>query len=167
MNKQRVLFLCTHNSARSQMAEGFLRARAGDRFEAQSAGTEQTVVNPLAIRVMAERGIDISGHASKLLAGLLHEPWDYLITVCDDANERCPFVPGRQQRLHWSFEDPSRASGSEENRLATFRRVRDQIEARLQSWLIETTEVTRAAPPRRPGSCTPGGAGAPRPADRA
>ena len=135
MNKQRVLFLCTHNSARSQMAEGFLRAMAGDRFDAQSAGTEKTVVNPLAIRVMAERGVDIGAHTSKLFAGLMHEPWDYLITVCDDANERCPFVPGTHERLHWSFEDPSRASGSEENRLATFRRVRDQIEARLADWL--------------------------------
>jgi arsenate reductase (thioredoxin) len=135
VNKQRVLFLCTHNSARSQMAEGFLRAIAGDRFDAQSAGTEKTAVNPLAIRVMGERDIDISTHTSKLLAGLMHEPWDYLITVCDDANERCPFVPGSQKRLHWSFEDPSRASGSGENRLATFRRVRDQIEARLEDWL--------------------------------
>jgi len=135
VNKQRVLFLCTHNSARSQMAEGFLRVMAGDRFDAQSAGTEKTVVNPLAIRVMAERGVDIGAHTSKLFAGLMHEPWDYLITVCDDANERCPFVPGTHERLHWSFEDPSRASGSEENRLATFRRVRDQIEARLADWL--------------------------------
>src|SRR5437867_1422995 len=81
-----------------------------------SAGTEKTVVNPLAIRVMAERGVDIGAHTSKLFAGLMHEPWDYLITVCDDANERCPFAPGTHERLHWSFEDPSRASGSEENR---------------------------------------------------
>jgi arsenate reductase (thioredoxin) len=137
VSKQRVLFLCTHNSARSQMAEGFLRAMAGDRFDAQSAGTEKTAVNPLAIRVMAERGIDIGRHTSKLLAGLMHESWDYLITVCDDANERCPFVPGPHKRLHWSFADPSRASGSEEHRLATFRRVRDQIEARLEDWLTE------------------------------
>src|SRR5262249_24335349 len=93
VNKARALFLCTHNSARSQMAEGFLRARAGDRLEVQSAGTEATSVNPLAIRVMAERGIDIT-HTSKLYAGLLSETWDYLITVCDDANEQCPFVPG-------------------------------------------------------------------------
>jgi arsenate reductase len=135
VNKERVLFLCTHNSARSQMAEGFLRALAGDRFEAQSAGTEKTAVHPLAIRVMAERGIDISGHTSKLYVGLVQEPWDYLITVCDDANERCPFVPGVQKRLHWSFEDPSRASGSEDERLATFRKVRDRIEGRVAEWL--------------------------------
>jgi arsenate reductase (thioredoxin) len=129
----RVLFLCTHNSARSQMAEGFLRAMAGGRFEAGSAGTEKTSVNPLAIRVMAERGVDISAHASKLFSGL--ESWDYLITVCDDANERCPWVPGSVKRLHWSFPDPSRATGTEEERLAVFRRVRDQIEQRLTDWL--------------------------------
>jgi arsenate reductase len=128
----RVLFLCTHNSARSQMAEGFLRAMAGDRFEAGSAGTEKTSVNPLAIRAMAELGIDLGGHTSKLYAS---GPWDYLITVCDDANERCPWVPGSVKRLHWSFPDPSRATGSEEERLAVFRRVRDQIQERLTDWL--------------------------------
>lgn len=135
MNKERVLFLCTHNSARSQMAEGFLRAKAADRFEVQSAGTEKRAVNPLAIRVMAERGIDISGHTSKVYVGLMQDPWDYLITVCDDANERCPFIPGIQKRLHWSFEDPSRATGGEEERLATFRKVRDQIETQIAEWL--------------------------------
>ena len=135
MNKQRVLFLCTHNSARSQMAEGFLRAMAGDRFDAHSAGTEKTSVNPLAIQAMAERGIDLGGHTSKVVEGLTQEPWDYVITVCDDANERCPLMPGAQKRLHWSFVDPSRASGSPEERLATFRKVRDQIAARLTEWL--------------------------------
>jgi arsenate reductase (thioredoxin) len=135
VNKERVLFLCTHNSARSQMAEGFLRAIAGDRFEAQSAGTKRTAVNPLAIRVMAERGIDISGQTSKLYVGLLKDPWDYLITVCDDANEQCPIVPGVKKRLHWSLEDPARATGSEDERLATFRKVREEIEARLTEWL--------------------------------
>lgn len=135
MEKTRVLFLCTHNSARSQMAEGFLRAMAGDRFEAQSAGTEKTSVNPLAIRVMAERGIDLGGHTSKVYDGLMQERWDYLVTVCDDANERCPFVPGSVKRLHWSFEDPSRARGTEQERLRVFRRVRDQIAQRLAEWL--------------------------------
>jgi arsenate reductase (thioredoxin) len=135
VNKQRVLFLCTHNSARSQMAEGFLRTMAGDRFEVQSAGTERTAVHPLAIRAMAERGIDISGHRSKLYVGLMTEAWDYVITVCDDANERCPFLAGSVKRLHWSFEDPSRATGDEETRLAAFRLVRDEIEARLLEWL--------------------------------
>jgi arsenate reductase len=136
VNKERVLFVCTHNSARSQMAEGFLRAKAADRFEVQSAGTEQTSVHPLAIRVMAERGIDISGHTSKTLAGLVERGWDYVVTVCDDADQRCPFVPGAK-RLHWAFEDPSRAHGSEEERRVVFRRVRDQIESRLSAWLGE------------------------------
>ena len=131
----RVLFLCTHNSARSQMAEGFLRAMAGDRFEAGSAGTEKTSVNPLAVRAMAELGIDLGGHTSKLYADVASQAWDYLITVCDDANERCPWVPGSVKRLHWSFPDPSRATGSEEERLAVFRRVRDQIQERLTDWL--------------------------------
>jgi len=131
----RVLFLCTHNSARSQMAEGFLRAMAGDRFEAGSAGIEKTSVNPLAIRAMAERGIDLGGHTSKVYADVASEGWDYLITVCDDANERCPWVPGSVKRLHWSFPDPSRATGTEEERLAVFRRVRDQIQERLTDWL--------------------------------
>jgi arsenate reductase len=131
----RVLFLCTHNSARSQMAEGFLRAMAGDRFEAGSAGTEKTSVNPLAIRAMAEIGIDLGGHTSKLYADVASGPRDYLITVCDDANERCPWVPGSVKRLHWSFPDPSRATGSEEERLAVVRRVHDQIQERLTDWL--------------------------------
>lgn len=135
VRKQRVLFLCTHNSARSQMAEGLLRAMAGHRFEVQSAGTEKTAVHPLAIRAMAERGLDIRAHISKVVDSLGPAPWDYLITVCDDANERCPFVPGARTRLHWSLEDPSRAAGSEDERLAVFRRVRDEIEARLSKWL--------------------------------
>jgi arsenate reductase (thioredoxin) len=135
LTRPRVLFLCTHNSARSQMAEGLLRAMAGERFEAHSAGTEQTRVHPLAIRAMAERGIDISGHRSKMYGELPAEPWDYVITVCDDANERCPFLAGSVTRLHWSLEDPSRAPGDEEARLVAFRRIRGEIEARLSEWL--------------------------------
>ena len=122
--RQRVLFLCTHNSARSQMAEGFLRALAGDRYEVASAGTEQTRVNPLAIRAMAEADVDISGQTSKTLDPFLAERWDHVITVCDDANERCPIFPGAANRLHWSFPDPSRATGSDDERLAVFRTVR-------------------------------------------
>src|SRR5215203_7486373 len=114
--KTRVLFLCTHNSARSQMAEGLLRALAGDRFEAFSAGTEATRVRPLAIRAMEEIGVDISGQESETLDRYLQEPFDYVITVCDDANEACPLFPGASNRLHWSFEDPSRVEGSEEER---------------------------------------------------
>ncbi|HET9492256.1 MAG TPA: arsenate reductase ArsC [Methylomirabilota bacterium] len=134
MSKQRVLFLCTHNSARSQMAEGFLRALAGERFEVASAGTEATRVHPLAMRAMAEAGIDLSGHTSKTLDPLVDEPWDYVITVCDSANEQCPVFPRTTTRLHWSFEDPSRAAGSEGDRLEVFRRVRDQIKWRLTEW---------------------------------
>ena len=133
--KTRVLFLCTHNSARSQMAEGMLRDLAGVRFEAFSAGTEATHVRPLAIRAMEEIGVDIASRESKTLDRYLGEPFDYVITVCDDANEACPFFPGARERLHWSFEDPSKAKGSEEERLAVFRRVRDglleQIEREL------------------------------------
>ncbi len=135
MNKPRVLFLCTHNSARSQMAEGFLRSLAADRFDVASAGTEATRVHPLARRAMAERGIDISGHTSKVVDGLVNQPWDYVITVCDAANEACPVFPKKSSRLHWSFEDPSRATGSDDQRLEVFKRVRDQIERRIADWI--------------------------------
>lgn len=137
MTRPRVLVLCTHNSARSQMAEGLLRALAGDRFEVASAGTEATRVHPLAIQAMAELGIDIRGHHSKTVDTLLGERWDVVITVCDSANERCPLFPGPTTRLHWSFEDPSAAAGSEAERLAVFRRVRDAIAARLREWAAE------------------------------
>jgi arsenate reductase len=135
-NKPKVLFLCTHNSARSQMAEGLLRYLDSNRFEVMSAGTEATHVRPLAIRVMEEIGIDISGQESKTLERCLQEAIDYVITVCDEANEACPFFPGAANRLHWSFEDPSKAEGSEEERLAVFRRVRDGIKDRVQAELV-------------------------------
>lgn len=135
--RSRVLFLCTHNSARSQMAEGLLRHMAGDRFEAMSAGTEATHVRALAVQAMEEIGVDISGQESKTPTRYLQEPFDYVITVCDDANEVCPFFPGAGNRLHWSFEDPSRAEGSEEERLAVFRSVRDRIRDRVQAELID------------------------------
>jgi arsenate reductase len=137
MTKARVLFLCTHNSARSQMAEGLLRHLAGDRFEAHSAGTEATHVRPLAIRAMDEIEVDISGQGSKTLDRYLEESFDHVITVCDDANESCPIFPGARNRLHWSFEDPSRAEGSEEDRLAAFRSVRDRIRDRVQAELVD------------------------------
>jgi len=131
--KQRVLFLCTHNSARSQMAEGLLRDIAGDRFDVHSAGTEATHVRPDAIKVMAELGIDISQQTSKALDRYLDEHWDAVITVCDDANEACPVFPGTSARDHWSFPDPSKASGPEEERLQVYRSVRDQIAARVKA----------------------------------
>jgi arsenate reductase len=140
--KARVLFLCTHNSARSQMAEGLLRHLAGDRFEAMSAGTEATHVRPLAIKAMEEVGIDISGQESKTLDRYLLEPFDYVITVCDDANEACPFFPGAAERLHWSFEDPSKAEGTEEERLAVFRSVRDLIHRHIEDDLLTEDEAT-------------------------
>ena len=133
---ERVLFLCTHNSARSQMAEGLLRAWGGERYEAHSAGVEATEVRPLAIRAMAELGIDITGHSSKRLDEYIGTPFDYAITVCDDAREACPYFPGARIQLHWSFDDPSAASGSEEERLAVFRRVRDEIGGRIRTELL-------------------------------
>ena len=134
--RARVLFLCTHNSARSQMAEGLLRNLAGDRFEVMSAGTEATHVRPLAIRAMEEVGVDISAQESETLARYLREPFDHVITVCDEANEACPFFPGASERLHWSFPDPSKAEGTDEERLQVFRRVRDEIEDRIGRELI-------------------------------
>lgn len=134
--KRRVLFLCTHNSARSQMAEGLLRHLAGDRFEAYSAGTEATRVRPLAIRAMSDLGVDISGQESKLLDRYLGETFDAVATVCDQANESCPVFPGAKSRLHWSFPDPSRATGSEEEQLAVYRTVRDAIRARIEAELL-------------------------------
>jgi len=134
--KTRVLFLCTHNSARSQMAEGLLRHLAGDRFEVMSAGTEVTRVRPEAMRAMAELGVDISGQESKTLERYLGEPFDHVITVCDAANEACPVFPGAKSRLHWSFRDPSQAKGDEEERLAVFRAVRDEIRDRIEKELV-------------------------------
>ncbi len=134
--KKRVLFICTHNSARSQMAEGLLRHLAGDRFEAFSAGTEATQVRPLAIKVMGELGIDISGQQSKTLDRYLKAPFDMVITVCDTAAEACPIFPGAVQRRHWSFEDPSKATGSDAEQLAVYRRVRDEIRSLIESEVL-------------------------------
>jgi arsenate reductase (thioredoxin) len=134
--KQRVLFLCTHNSARSQMAEGLLRALAGDRFEVFSAGTEATQVRPLAIKAMAELGIDISKQQSKTLDRYLNDPFDVAITVCDEANEACPVFLGAKKRWHWSFLDPSQATGTEDEQLAVYRRVRDGIRGRIEQELL-------------------------------
>jgi arsenate reductase len=136
MTKHRVLFLCTHNSARSQTAEGLLRHLAGDRCEVYSAGTEATVVRPLAIRAMAELGIDISGQESKTLDRYVGEPFDAVITVCDQANEACPVFLGAKQRLHWTFPDPSHATGTEAEQLTVYRAVRDAIRARIQAELL-------------------------------
>jgi arsenate reductase len=149
--KERVLFLCTHNSARSQMAEAWLRALAGDRYEVASAGTEATRVHPLAMTAMAEAGVDLEGHTSKTLDRFVGDRWDWVITVCDAANEACPVFPGAVHRLHWSFDDPSRATGADDARLAMFRRVRDEIRTTLVAWLADprptdTNTITRRKP---------------------
>lgn len=132
----RVLFLCTHNSSRSQMAEGLLRARGGSAFEVHSAGTEPRVVHPLTIKAMQEIGIDISTHRAKSLEEFRTSmPMDLVVTVCDEAAETCPFFPNARFQVHWGFVDPSQVEGSEEERLAVFRKTRDLIARRLDQFL--------------------------------
>ena len=135
----RVLFLCTHNSSRSQMAEGLLRKRGGVLYEVFSAGTQPHSVHPLAIRAMQEMGIDMSeaaGHSSKGIEAFTDEPpMDLVVTVCDEAAEQCPFFPNARRQEHWSFTDPSQATGTEQERLAIFRSVRDLIAARIAQFL--------------------------------
>ena len=132
--KKRILFLCTGNSARSQMAEGLLRHEAGERFEVFSAGTHPSKVRPEAIAVMKEIGIDISGHRSKSVDEFAGPDLDMVITVCDNAKESCPVFPGPTERLHWPFEDPASVEGTEEQRRDAFRRVRDQIHGRIRAY---------------------------------
>lgn len=138
MSKQRVLFLCTGNSARSQMAEAFLRKYAGNTLEAHSAGLEPKGVNPLTVQVMHEVGVDISRQTSKGIETYLGKMlFQYLVTVCDDADKNCPTIwPGVNIRLHWSFEDPARFEGTEAEKFAKFREVRDQIEKKVKEWVI-------------------------------
>ena len=130
--RRRVLILCTGNSARSQMAEGLLRHLADHRFEVISAGVAPTRVRPEAITAMREIGIDISAHRSKSLSEFSGQGFDYVITVCDNANEHCPVFPGNTKRIHWSFDDPAAAEGDQEVRLTVFRRVRDEILHKLR-----------------------------------
>lgn len=137
-HRKRVLILCTGNSARSQMAEGLLRDLADDRFEVASAGVSPTKVRPEAIEAMGEIGIDISTHYSKSVDEYSGQEFDYVITVCDNAQEQCPVFSGNTKRLHWSFEDPAEAAGDEETRLTVFRRVRDEILDRLRSFVADT-----------------------------
>jgi arsenate reductase len=133
---RRVLFLCTHNSARSQMAEGFLNERGTGRFEAFSAGTEARGLNPLAVQAMAEVGIDISLQESKTIDRYRDDSFDLLITVCDEANEACPYFANAKERRHWSFPDPSAVAGDDRSRFAAFRAVRDTIRERIERELI-------------------------------
>ena len=130
--RKRVLILCTGNSARSQMAEGLLRHDGSERFEVFSAGVSPSRVRPEAVEAMREAGIDISGQRSKAVEEFAGQEFDYVITVCDNARERCPFFPAATRRIHWSFDDPAEAVGDGAARLAVFRRVRDEIRARLR-----------------------------------
>jgi arsenate reductase len=140
MQKDKVLFVCVHNSARSQMAEALLKKIAGDRFEVESAGLEPGVINPLAVEVMKEIGIDISGNQTKSVFDLFKEGklYTYVITVCDEASaEKCPFFPGITTRLHWSFSDPSGFTGMHEEKLEKARQVREVIRKKIIDWLKE------------------------------
>jgi arsenate reductase (thioredoxin) len=143
----RVLFVCTHNSARSQLAEALLRRHGGADFEVRSAGTEATRVNPYATRVLAEQGIDWSGARSKVITEFLDQQFDYVITVCDRARETCPVFPGSANTLHWGLDDPSDVQGTEEERLAAFRRTELEVTARLRPFI--ETALQAAGPVRR------------------
>ena len=140
MKKQRVLFVCIHNSARSQMAEAFLNVAGGDRFEAESAGLEPGRINPLVVEVMREIGVDLSQKGTRDVFEVYRQgkQYDYVVTVCDEASgERCPVFPGAAARLHWNFEDPSSFTGSQKEKLAKTRMVRDQIRQRIALFIKE------------------------------
>ncbi len=134
---ERVIFLCTHNSARSQMAEGMLRAWGRGRFEAFSAGTIQTALRPEAIEVMREIGIDIGAQQSKAIERLVGQTFDQLVTVCDEARESCPTLPGVTKQQHWQVDDPSAVEGGEEQRIGAFRRARDELAERVRGLVAE------------------------------
>ena len=135
LKKRKVLFLCTGNSARSQMAEGLLRWHGGRYFDAFSAGLEPKGINPYTIRVMQEIGYEMESHRSKNLSEYLGEHFSYLITVCNHADEKCPVFPGMGQRLHWGFEDPATFAGTDEEILAKFREIRNQIDNTILAWM--------------------------------
>jgi len=138
MNKKKVLFVCVHNSARSQMAEAFLKRMAGDRFEVESAGLEPGKLNPIVVEAMKEAGIDISGNRTKSVFDFYRQgkQYDYIITVCDDSQSgACPVFPGKGERLHWGFLDPSNFTGMHDDKLKKTKEVRDQIEAKIEDWL--------------------------------
>jgi arsenate reductase len=141
MIKQKVMFVCTENSCRSQMAEGFLRHLAGDHFDVFSGGAHPTELNPAAVEVMKEIGIDISGQHSKDVAQFLGQRFHYIIRVCDKVREKCPVLPGAIWYFDWSFEDPAAAPGTATEKLGVFRRVRDQIEEKIEEF------IAKEAPP--------------------
>ncbi len=134
---KKILFVCTGNAARSQMAEGLLRQHAGDRFQVFSAGTRPGSLHPLAVRAMAELGVDISGQVSKSVYRFMAEKFDYVITVCNRARETCPEIPGAGKQLHWSLSDPAEVQGSEHERLEAFRRVGDKIADHIGHFVSE------------------------------
>lgn len=140
-NKNKVLILCTGNSARSQMAEGFMREMGGNNFEVASAGVSPTQVRPEAVEVMKEIGIDISQHFSKDVDRFVADTFDYVITVCDNANEHCPIFPGQAKRIHWSFSDPAQVEGDEATKLSAFRNIRDQIKQRIATFIDSATDA--------------------------
>ena len=142
MKRTRVLVLCTGNSARSQMAEGLFRALGSADYEVFSAGTRPSQVRPEALAVMREIGIDISGHRSKSIDEFAGQPFDYVVTVCDNARDNCPVFPGGGQRIHWSLQDPATVQGTEEERCAAFRRTRDQIQERVKAFFREQPSRT-------------------------
>lgn len=142
-NRPRVLILCTGNSARSQMAEGLLRRLGGMRYEVFSAGTKPVGLNPLAIEAMLEVGIDISAQRSKSVAEFAGQEFATVITVCDNAAEECPVFPGAPQRVHWSVTDPAAVSGTKEEKLGAFRKVRDELERRIQSFVSSVMNGAR------------------------
>jgi len=142
MEKERVLILCTGNSARSQMAEGILRDIAGDKFEVESAGIAPSHVRREAIEVMGEMGIDITSHRSKSVEEFTGEEFDHIVTVCDNAKENCPVFPGKANRLHWRFDDPAAVEGDDRERLDSFRRVRDEIHDRLRRFVDAEASAT-------------------------
>jgi arsenate reductase len=144
MKKKNVLFICIHNSARSQMAEAFLNKNCGEEFEAHSAGLEPGNLNPIVVEAMQEIGIDISANKTKAVSDMIRsgKMFAYVITVCDETSaERCPIFPGTTARLHWGFPDPSSFKGTREARLAKTREVRDAIKARIEDWCAETCSM--------------------------
>ena len=154
-DRRRVMFVCTHNSARSQMAEGMLRSLGGDTFEVVSAGTEATRVRPEAIAVMDEIGIDISRQTSKTLESFMGESFSWVITVCDEAKEACPTIPGVAQQDHWSIDDPSAVEGDDETCLAAFREARDIIRDRVHIFVLAASRDDLPRPePQRVGGGT-------------
>ena len=146
MDKPLVLILCTGNSCRSHLAEGTLRAAAGDRYRVASAGSKPAgYVHPLAIKAMQEIGIDITGHRSKHLGEFLNEPVETVITVCGNADQACPMFPGQVNRHHWGFDDPAHANGTEEEQLVVFRRVRDEIRLVFEAYAAGREDASRSA----------------------